>query len=159
MNGDTSRAYRSNKLADELSNERAEGLAREPALLPPAQPAKGRISDQALFPAGIVLIILGGFSFLIILAGVDVDLSRLWPLLIVVPGAMLLVTAFTGGASETRRSAVTGGTLLVLLGSFFLATTLGILSWSDQSTLWPLYLLIPGVSLLAGKAAAGEQLD
>jgi hypothetical protein len=135
-----------------------DGLAEETSTAAPAQPATGRISNQALFPAGIALIILGGLAFLFILAGVNLDLSRLWPLLIIAPGALLLWTAFTGRMDEARGRAVTGGTLLVLLGLFFLATTMGVISWSDQANLWPVYLLIPGVSLLAGKAAGG-QLD
>ena len=49
---------------------------------------------------------------------------------------------------ESRRRAglVIGGTIPLLVGAFFFATTIGILSWEDQGRLWPVYLLIVGVA-------------
>ena len=46
---------------------------------------------------------------------------------------------------------------ILLLGTFFFATTTGVLSWSDQGSLWPIYPLIVGVAFFAAYFASGRE--
>jgi hypothetical protein len=48
----------------------------------------------------------------------------------------------------TNKSNLTAGVTLIGLGVIFLATTLGWISWAAIGSLWPLFLIVPGVALL-----------
>lgn len=44
-----------------------------------------------------------------------------------------------------------GGVFLVLLGTYFLLTTLGVLSWGLIGNLWPVVLIVVGLGILFRK--------
>jgi hypothetical protein len=104
---------------------------------------------------GLMLIVLGLAFFAATQGAFGLDWGNIWPLFPIVVGIGLLVAAFVADNANSRAGLVVPGTIALLLGSFFLATTTGILSWSDQGTLWPIYPLIVGVSLLAAYAVSG----
>jgi hypothetical protein len=66
---------------------------------------------------------------------------------LIVAGLAFLAQFFAGG----RRSEglVFTGVAAALLGVFFLAITLGRLTWNDAGRLWPIYVLIGGLAFLA----------
>jgi hypothetical protein len=72
-------------------------------------------------------------------------------------GVIVLVQAAAADNPKHRAGLVLGGTIPFLLGVFFFATTLGILSWSDQGTLWPVYPLVVGVAFFAAYLASGRK--
>jgi hypothetical protein len=47
-----------------------------------------------------------------------------------------------------RKGNITAGLTLVGLGVTFLATTLGWFSWAIVGSVWPLFLIVPGMALL-----------
>jgi hypothetical protein len=82
-------------------------------------------------------------------------LATYWPVVPILVGAALLTMAVMADGQGRRAALVTFGTIPLLMGLFLFATTLGILDWDAQGTLWPLYPLIIGVSLLAGFLVSG----
>src|SRR5215217_5361702 len=111
------------------------------------------INNGSVVP-GLLLILLG-VAFMVATLGVyDFNWGNTWPAFPIVLGITFIVQAFT--AEEDRRANLVGaGTTLVLLGVFFFATTLGYVGWGEQGTLWPFYVIIPGVAALAAYAASG----
>jgi hypothetical protein len=96
---------------------------------------------------GVVLILLGAVLFAGTLRPFDLGWGNLWPLFLAVPGVGLLGLAF-GLSKERRAGVVMGGVSLLLLSLFFFAFTLERAAWSEQATLWPLYVMIPGLAAL-----------
>ncbi|HEX8221350.1 MAG TPA: DUF5668 domain-containing protein [Chloroflexia bacterium] len=94
---------------------------------------------------GVVLILLGAVLFAGTIQPFDLEWGNLWPVFLVVPGVGLLGLAF-GMSKERRASVVMAGTTLLLLAIFFFAFTLERADWSEQATLWPLYVMIPGLA-------------
>ncbi len=72
-----------------------------------------------------------------------------WPVYPMAVGLALLVVAALVGDLRVRSGLVLAGSIPFLVGVFFLATTLGVISWEDQGRLWPIYPLIVGVGALA----------
>ena len=90
--------------------------------------------------AGLMLIVLG---LIFLGARIDlpgVDISRLWPLVLLVIGA----GKFFGARDENQPR---GGLWLMFLGSLFLAHTFRVMTL-DRS--WPLFIVAGGVSILLG---------
>jgi hypothetical protein len=102
---------------------------------------------------GVVLILLGIASLAGTLNVFDLGWGNLWPVFLAVPGAGLLALAFTM-SKERRAAVVMGGTTLLLLSVFFFAFTLDRAEWSEQATLWPLYVMIPGLGALVAYLAS-----
>lgn len=80
-------------------------------------------------------------------------LNTWWPLLLVVVGLVLVGIALMP-ATRVKSAPVLVGSMLLMLGIFFQATTLGAISWEDQGRLWPLYPIIFGLALLASTVAS-----
>jgi hypothetical protein len=102
---------------------------------------------------GAVLILLG-----IVLLGGTLDpfglgWGSLWPVFLAVPGTGLLALGFTM-SKERRAGVVMSGASLLLLSIFFFAFTLDRAEWSEQATLWPLYVMIPGLAALVAYLAS-----
>src|SRR5437868_1840728 len=107
--------------------------------------------------SGAVLIVLG-LVFLAATQGfLDLDWGNIWPVLPMLAGAAILAQAFLTDDKKRRAGLWLGGTIPLLVGAFFFATTTGILSWSDQGTLWPVYPLIVGVAFFAAYFASGRE--
>ncbi|HEY0070292.1 MAG TPA: hypothetical protein VGE04_10025, partial [Chloroflexia bacterium] len=102
---------------------------------------------------GVMLILLGIASLAGTLNLFDLGWGNLWPVFLAVPGAGLLALAFTM-SKERRAAVVMGGTTLLLLSVFFFAFTLDRAEWSEQATLWPLYVMIPGLGGLVAYLAS-----
>jgi hypothetical protein len=73
-----------------------------------------------------------------------------------IAGAALLLPAFSTSDPKRRGGIVVGGTIPLLVGAFFFATTTGLLSWSDQGSLWPIYPLVVGVAFFAAFFASNH---
>ncbi len=106
---------------------------------------------------GVVLIVLGVLLFASTQGLFDFAWGALWPALLIVAGLALIATAWANNPGPARAGGVTFGTIVLLLGSFFFATTLDLLSWDSQGILWPVYPLIVGLGLLAGYLASGRE--
>ena len=104
---------------------------------------------------GVVLILLGLIFFVAEQGMFGLDWGSIWPLFPMALGVGLLAMAVVADNPRARAGLVLPGTIALLLGAFFMATTTGILSWSDQGTLWPVYPLIVGVSFLTAYLASG----
>lgn len=100
----------------------------------------------ALIP-GLLLIALGAWLLAGTLGVRLPSVATLWPVVLIVAGLAFLAQFFAGG----RRSEglVFTGVAAALLGVFFLAITLGRLTWNDAGRLWPIYVLIGGLAFLA----------
>jgi peptidoglycan/LPS O-acetylase OafA/YrhL len=96
---------------------------------------------------GLLLMVIGGWLLAQNL-GVDLPgIGSLWPAIILVFGLSFLAQYFAGG--RTEHGLVFTGVLGSLLGGFFLAITVGPLSWGDLGRYWPVFVLIAGLAFLA----------
>lgn len=102
---------------------------------------------------GVVLALLGILLFVGTLNVFDLGWSKLWPVLLAVPGIGLLTLGFSM-SKERRAGVIMGGASLLLLSFFFLVFTLNRVEWSSQATLWPLYVMIPGLAALVAYLAS-----
>lgn len=99
---------------------------------------------------GIALILLG--TVLLIGNLTDVGMDRLWPLF-----PMAVGIAFWTGWFLNRRNTgfVMPGTILVVLSLlFFYCNWFG---WDHMNTLWPVYILAPGLGFVAMYLTGGRQ--
>src|SRR4051812_34947127 len=104
---------------------------------------------------GAILIVLG-LVFLAATQGfLSLDWGTIWPVFPMVAGAACLAQAFLVEDKQRRGGLVLGGMIPLLVGAFFFATTMGLISWSDQGTLWPVYPLIIGVAFFTAYFASG----
>ena len=105
-----------------------------------------RNRSGAILP-GLLLIALGAWLLAVTLGVRLPSVATLWPVVLIVAGLAFLAQFFAGG----RRSEglVFTGVAAALLGVFFLAITLGRLTWNDAGRLWPIYVLIGGLAFLA----------
>ncbi|HEY0070227.1 MAG TPA: hypothetical protein VGE04_09695 [Chloroflexia bacterium] len=106
---------------------------------------------------GLVLIVLGVILFAVTQGAFNLNWGNIWPPLIMLAGVVILVRAFRARDAGARSGMVLGGTILLLLGAFFFATTVGLISWGDQGALWPMYPLIVGVAFFAAYFASGRE--
>ncbi|HEX8600666.1 MAG TPA: DUF5668 domain-containing protein [Chloroflexia bacterium] len=107
---------------------------------------------------GLTLIVLGLIFFAVTQGALDLNWGNVWPAFIMLAGVAALVRAFTVSDVRARSGIVLGGMIPLLLGAFFFAITLGLISWGDQGTLWPIYPLIVGVAFFAAYFASGRQM-
>ncbi len=99
------------------------------------------MSRKNLLP-GILLILLGLFFLLRNLGWIRLDLSSLWPLILVVIGLSFEFSYFTGGG---HPGLLVPGGILTTYGLLFLAVTF--FPFFSMQHLWPLFLLGPAVGL------------
>ena len=81
-----------------------------------------------------------------------------WPIFLLVLGVVLVLVGLPRTGKTARGALVSIGTIPLLLGVFFLATTLGALRWEDQGYLWPTYPLIVGIAFLVWYVLSGSQV-
>ena len=106
------------------------------------QAADSRFPNKSLV-FGIILFLLGGLLLLWqlnLLPGLDV----LWPLPIIILGLFFLYAAFLRGK---KRRYILPGMLFTLAGLFFLLLNT-VLSTISLEKIWPIFMLITGVSIL-----------
>ena len=106
------------------------------------QDADSRFPNKSLV-FGIILFLLGGLLLLWqlnLLPGLDV----LWPLPIIILGLFFLYAAFLRGK---KRRYILPGMLFTLAGLFFLLLNT-VLSTISLEKIWPIFMLITGVSIL-----------
>jgi cell wall-active antibiotic response 4TMS protein YvqF len=87
----------------------------------------------------------------------NLDWGNIWPVFLMLIGAGGLAQALLTEDRNRRAGMVLGSTIPLLLGAFFFANTTGVLSWSDQGMLWPVYPLILGVAFFAAYFASGRE--
>src|SRR5438105_1092480 len=100
---------------------------------------------------GILLIALGLIFFAATQGVLNLDWGNIWPAFVMLPGVIGIGQAFAVQDSKRRAGQVFGSAILILLGAYFFATTMGVLSWG----LWPIYPLIVGVAFLAAYITSG----
>jgi hypothetical protein len=110
---------------------------------------------------GLILIVLGVF-FAVTQGAIPSPWFNLnwevgWPMMMILLGGAIFAGAFSR-VGQARAAAATFGSVVILIGAFFLATTLGFVSWEDQGRLWPIYPLSVGVGLLIGYLLSGLDL-
>jgi hypothetical protein len=108
-------------------------------------------SDDILFISALAAILLG-VAFLLYTTNTFVGALRVWPILVVAAGGVLLYFALVRGASF---SFFFGGLLLVLEGAFFLASLL--FGWKIAKS-WPLGMSIAGLAGFVSGLAAKKRL-
>lgn len=94
---------------------------------------------QEMLIGGTILIILG----LVFLTGIS--LAMIWPLFILVPAVMLWFPAITKKDEESIIPAI----ILTIISLMFFSITTGLLPWNSMTWMWPLFILGPGLGLLA----------
>ncbi len=129
----------------------ATGTRREDSVVNDAQMRNGATL------AGAFLIVLGVIFLLVTQGALDLNLGTLWPVFPALAGVFLLVQAFTSASPNPRSAQMLAGTIPLLLGLFFLTITLGIFSWSDMDTLWPIFPLIVGVACIVAYLASARE--
>ncbi|HEX8228344.1 MAG TPA: hypothetical protein VF826_03405 [Chloroflexia bacterium] len=102
---------------------------------------------------GAVLILLGAVLLGGTLNPFGLGWGSLWPVFLAIPGTGLLALAFTM-SKERRAGIVMSAASLLMLSIFFFAFTLDKAEWSAQATLWPLYVMIPGLAALVAYLAS-----
>ena len=107
---------------------------------------------------GLALIVLGLVFFAVEQGAFELDWGMAWPFFGILAGLAMLAMAVIADNPRARAGWVLPGTIVFLLGVFFLLTTNGILSWSDQGTLWPIYPLVVGLGFLAGYLVSGFKM-
>ena len=110
-----------------------------------------RQRDAGTTIGGLVLIVLGVVFFVVTQGAFDLDWGNIWPIFPTLGGLLLLAMAFFSQSATQRNSLVFAGTIPLLLGFFFFATTRDILSWG----LWPIYPLVVGVAFMAAYFSSG----
>ena len=106
---------------------------------------------------GVVLIVLGLVFFAVTQGTFNLNWETIWPVFPVLVGLTLIVMAFTVDSPQARGFLVTCGTIPLLVGTYFFATTLGMVSWDNQGVLWPIYPLIVGIAFIAGYFASNQE--
>jgi hypothetical protein len=114
-----------------------------------------RTQNYASMVGGIVLILLGIIFFAVTQGAFDLNWGSIWPIFPMLAGLGLIMLGFTTESPQSRGALVFSGSIPLLVGAFFFATTTGIFSRGDQGTLWPVYPLIVGVAFFAGYLASG----
>lgn len=95
---------------------------------------------------GIFLVLTGLAVLVFSLNLVPFSVTSYWPLFIMLPGLFLLmITIFTPG-----RGAIFPATILILVGTLFLAVANGWggLGWESMWRLWPAFPTIVGIAFL-----------
>ena len=96
---------------------------------------------------GLALIALGAWLLAGTLGVRLPGFEALWPVIPLVAGLAFLAQFFADG--RRNEGLVFTGVATTLLGAFFLAITLGPLTWSDLGRWWPAFVVIGGVAFLA----------
>ena len=103
--------------------------------------------------AGLGLIGLG----LAVLVASLLGWAKLWPLFPILAGLGLFAGYVTSGAKDGGLAFL--GTAAILSGLFLFGFTLGVWTWQEMATLWPVFLLIVGIAFLVAFLAERRSRD
>lgn len=106
--------------------------------------------------AGVMLVVLGLLLLAVTQGAFALNWSSIWPVFPMLAGLALLGLSFSSETPAVRSSMVFSGMIPVLVGIFFFTITLGIFSWRDMASLWPVFPLIVGIAFLAGYLAGNR---
>ncbi len=112
----------------------------------PSPQTSQSVSKNNSWVAGVILIAIGLVFLATNLGGFT--LNNWWALFILIPAAFTFGNAFSdykenGRLTKKGRGDLTGGLIMSLIGCTFL------FSW-DWGKIWPLFLIIGGISALLG---------
>lgn len=94
------------------------------------------------------LIIVGvGVVFLLREVGVDIDLGKFWPLVLIVPGLAFWILYFSKRGQKGIEGVLIPGTILVLYGAYFIFQNST--SWNDDNETSFFYTLAIGLAFFA----------
>lgn len=133
------------KDVDDLKEEeKAKLVAAEQVDTGASAPTRQREGDKDNWIAGVVLIVIGAFFLLSNLT--DFHLNNWWALFIMIPALGSFGSAWRayqrqGAFTEAARGPFIGGLILSFIASVFLFN----LNWG---TIWPVFLIIGGLSAL-----------
>jgi hypothetical protein len=92
---------------------------------------------------GTIIILIGLVLLFNNLGFIDIDLSLLWPLLLIIPGLALEIGYLTGGRDE---GVLVPAGMLITYGLVFFANI--IWGWHNMAYLWPFFPLGVAIGLL-----------
>ena len=101
-------------------------------------------TNRSLLP-GIILIVIGALLLLNQTSVISVSWYELYPVLFIIIGGALIIS----GIYHKKHGAVFWGTNLFLLGVFFFLRNYDIIPYLFMDELWPVFLIIFGISFLA----------
>jgi hypothetical protein len=134
----------------------ATGLAVNPCLYQGGFGMERQNSSSSMV-AGVILIVLGLVFFAVTQGAFKLSWGNFLPVFPIVAGGIVLFQALYARDSAHRAGLVLGGTIPFLVGVFFLCITLGLFSWRDMGSLWPVFPLIVGVAFWAAFFVSGLQ--
>jgi hypothetical protein len=118
---------------------------------------KQKSNNSALLGGSFIIII--GLTLLAMTNGwLGLDKNNFWPAYLILPGVFSLILASTAGTWLARSLFVLFGTTPLLLGLFFFLFTYDIYAWKEMNTLWPAFLIIPGIAQLAAYYASERKI-
>ncbi|MCK4776730.1 MAG: hypothetical protein KAS39_00030, partial [Actinomycetia bacterium] len=95
---------------------------------------------------GFVLITLGVLFLFHNLYPISLNLKKLWPVFMILPGLGFFL--FFSRKSSSSKGVVMPGTVMTLLGIFFMYINYSSEGWVLLKKTWPVFILIPGLGLL-----------
>nr|MBN1228360.1 hypothetical protein [Anaerolineae bacterium] len=115
-----------------------------------------RTWQQGINIIGLGLLVIGGWYVLSRIAPELPGFARLWPMLFLMAGLAILVQPPNG--IRTFAGAAWIGVLMLLTGLFLSVFSLGFadLTWTDTRELWPVFLIIVGISFYAVFVRGGK---
>lgn len=119
-----------------------------------------RDNDRTRVILGLLILLIGCYWMGNNLGLINIDLAGLfstyWPVLLILPGLILLIGYIRPGQNKRRSIIICGaGIFLLLLGTAFLIDNLHLLPISSVRLFWemlgPAILIIIGISLILNK--------
>ncbi|HIQ05197.1 MAG TPA: hypothetical protein EYH31_05815 [Anaerolineae bacterium] len=112
----------------------------------PSEPSKGIVPGLILIALGLIFLFqnLGWRVF---------AWDRIWPLFVLGAGVAFLAGYVLGQAHDPGYVFV--GTAATLIALFFFTFTFGVIPWRHMDRLWPMFVIIGGLSFFALWAAEG----
>jgi len=115
------------------------------------------MSKKHVLLVGCLTVLLGLAAYSMINGHFGLNHVNGWPFYLAMPGFFSLVTAFTTKNLIARLLFSVFGLILLLLGGFFFLFSFGVMSWKEMETLWPLCIIIAGVSELIAHVIGGRK--
>lgn len=118
---------------------------------------KNTSTNQAILGGSFIVIL--GLSLLAMTNGwLGLDKTNFWPAYLVLPGIFALIMAAASRGWLVKSLFVLFGTTPLLLGLFFFLFTYDTYSWKEMTHLWPVFLIIPGISQVAAYYASEKKI-
>ena len=101
---------------------------------------------SSIFP-GLMLILIGSIILFNKLFPGVLDWRHIYPLILVILGLLMISSVYFKNKSD--KGAVFPGTILFLIGLFFLLRNFGLVEYYYVREVWPIFIIIFGLAFLA----------